>query len=135
MNGFITIKLYDEDTDIEEEFDLPSKMEVCSHCEGHGTHLTPSIGEHAYTSEEFCEEFDEEQREEYFKRGGIYDVTCYNCKGKNVVSVIDRCACEGNKVLSDILVKFDKQEQDRYYSEAESRAERRMEEAMERSYY
>jgi hypothetical protein len=73
---------------------LPARFVVCSRCEGHGTHLTPSIGEHAYTAEEFAEAFsDEEQRVEYFKRGGIYDETCHDCKGVRVVLEVDRDAC------------------------------------------
>ena len=67
---------------------FPSKFEVCPRCEGHGTHLNPSIGQHAYSREEFEEAFsDEEDREQYFKRGGIYDVTCEECGGKRVVEV------------------------------------------------
>src|ERR1700678_339673 len=70
---------------------FPAVNEVCDRCEGHGTHLTPSIGEHAYSSEEFCESFCEpEDRAEYFKRGGIYDVQCEACHGANVVAVVDR---------------------------------------------
>lgn len=32
---------------------VPHVNEVCDRCEGHGTHLTPSIGMHAYSAEEF----------------------------------------------------------------------------------
>ena len=71
------------------EHDLPARMFVCDRCEGHGTILNPSIGEHAYTAEEFDLEFSEDEKTEYFKRGGIYDVICPECKGKNVVLGID----------------------------------------------
>ena len=77
----ITVTLEDDDGN-ETEHELPSKMVVCERCEGHGSHLTPSIGEHAYSSEEFYDAFDDEGRQEYFRRGGIYDVTCFDCKGK-----------------------------------------------------
>lgn len=74
--------------------ELPSKKEVCSRCEGCGTHLNPSIGSHAYSAEEFSEAFpEEEDREAYFRRGGKYDVRCEVCKGANVVDVVDEAAC------------------------------------------
>jgi hypothetical protein len=81
---------YENDDGDEIGVEIPAKHEVCDRCEGHGTHLNPSIGEHAYTQEEFDEAFDDdESRENYFKRGGIYDVTCHDCGGKRVVAVPD----------------------------------------------
>lgn len=71
------------------EHDLPARMFVCDRCEGNGAILNPSIGEHAYTEEEFNREFSEDEKAEYFKRGGMYDVVCPECKGKNVVLGID----------------------------------------------
>jgi len=73
--------------------DLPAKHEVCDRCEGHGTHLNPAIGEHAYTRDEFNESFDDDERAEYFRRGGIYDVQCEQCHGQRVVTVVDERAC------------------------------------------
>jgi hypothetical protein len=88
-NQTITLTWFDDAED-EITHSFPSIKEVCGRCEGHGTHLTPSIGEHAYSSEEFYESFCEpEDRAEYFKRGGIYDVTCDLCHGANVVAVVD----------------------------------------------
>jgi RecJ-like exonuclease len=87
--GEIILKMYDDEGE-EVEHTFPSVNEVCPRCEGFGTHLTPSIGQHAYSQEEFYESFaDEEDREQYFKRGGIYDVTCEECKGNKVVPVVD----------------------------------------------
>jgi len=96
--------------------------EVCPRCEGHGTHLTPSIGNHAYTMEEFNETFwEEEDRAEYFKRGGIYDVICEECKGANVVDVMDEDATPAEivKLTADYW-------DDWYETEAMYAAERRM---------
>jgi len=87
----IKVTFWNGDDEVTAE--LPAKNEVCDKCEGHGTHLNPSIGEHAYSAEEFHESFDDEQAEEYFKRGGMYDVTCSVCKGKNVVLVVDSSQC------------------------------------------
>jgi len=69
---------------------LPAKFIVCPECEGHGVVLNPSMAGHCYTQEDFNEAFDDEDdRAEYFKRGGKYDVQCPHCKGKNVVLVVD----------------------------------------------
>ena len=85
----ITVVIQDDDGE-EQEIELPAQYVVCPKCGGEGTHLHPSIGEHAYSLEEFCEEFDEEGQQEYFRRGGIYDVTCTRCAGLRVVLVVDR---------------------------------------------
>lgn len=83
--------------------ELPTHKEVCSDCGGEGFVLNESMRGHAYTMEEFREAFEDEIREmeyddetgepvkelEYFRRGGIYDVQCPTCHGKNVVDVID----------------------------------------------
>lgn len=129
MNQKITITLYGDDGE-EHEHELPAKNEVCSRCEGYGTHLNPSIGEHAYTPEEFYESFDEEGREEYFRRGGIYDVTCECCKGRNVVLMVDEEACKDNANLKPIYEAWLKQEEQRLHDEAEWRAEQRWESGM-----
>lgn len=120
----ITVK-YTNDNEEEVELKLPSKMEVCSRCEGHGSILNPSIGEHAYTMEEFRESFDEEEREQYFKRGGIYDVQCPVCCGRNVVEVIDEDHIpEAQKVQYEAYCEYQNM-QARF--DAEERHEREME--------
>jgi hypothetical protein len=123
MSTTKTFAIFDEDGD-ELEIALPVKLEVCSRCEGHGTHLTPSIGEHAYTQEEFYDSFDEEGREEYFRRGGMYDVTCHDCKGKNVVPVVDEEACKRDpKLKADYaLLRAHWEEEDAYRRERASEA-------------
>lgn len=67
---------------------LPSKKVVCGDCGGHGTVLNPSMRGHAYTAEEFAG-FSDEEQQAYFHRGGMYDVVCPTCKGKNVVDEPD----------------------------------------------
>lgn len=114
-----------EETEDGEEIvhDLPAKNEVCDRCDGHGTHLNPNIGEHAYTREEFDEAFDDdESRAQYFKRGGIYDVTCEVCGGKNVVLVVDEDACD-----KAVLARYLAHEEQVARWDAEDRATRRME--------
>lgn len=82
-----------EEIDVEETVELPGKFDVCSRCEGKGTHMNPSIGNHAITAEEwYGPDWDDESREMYMNGG--YDVTCYNCKGKRVELVVDESRCD-----------------------------------------
>ena len=81
---------YEDDDGVEITISLPVKMEVCPECSGTGFVLAGSLRGAAFSSEEFFECFDDqESRDQYFTRGGIYDTTCDVCHGKNVVPVID----------------------------------------------
>ena len=100
---------HENDEGEEVTYVLPSKFEVCNACDGHGTHLNRSIGEHAYTSEEFHEAFfEDEDKEEYFRHGGKYDVTCEDCKGNCVVPGVDEDACIRTG-LKEVLALYYKQ--------------------------
>ena len=124
--SYIEITYTCPETDEEVTAQLPSKNEVCPRCEGHGTHLTPSIGEHGYSSEEFYEAFfEEEDRAEYFKRGGIYDVTCHECHGKNVIAVADEDACTAEQ--KEHLRLYEEEQEQHASWDAEDRATLRME--------
>lgn len=115
----------DLDPDQEVVITFPAIMEVCPECEGHGTHLMPSL-RGAYSAEEFNEAFPErEDQQEYFKHGGIYDVVCETCKGKNVIAVIDESRIHGEP-LKDWLRLYHEQLQEEADWAAESEAERRM---------
>lgn len=107
------------------EYTLPARFEVCDRCEGYGTHLQEDIGSHAYSAEEFAESFDDEERGEYFKRGGRYDVQCSTCRGARVVLVVDEDAAartlRGRRVLA--LYHADQEQRARWA--AEERAQRR----------
>lgn len=54
---------------------------VCPVCEGKGTHVNPDIDANGLTAEDFDE--DPDFAEDY--RSGVYDVTCYTCKGRTTV--------------------------------------------------
>lgn len=116
---------WENDDGDEVELELPAKHEVCARCQGHGTHLNPSIGEHAYTAEEFEESFDDEGREEYFRHGGRYDVMCEECHGKRVVLVVDVDACRSDEQKAALAAYDRKLEADASY-ERECAHERRM---------
>ena len=123
----LKISLWDDSENEEIEHELPAKHAVCSRCDGYGTHLNPSIGQHAFTPEEFNESFSEpEEREEYFKRGGIYDVACEECGGARVVLVVDVKATKAAG-LGPILKQWRAQERARMQSEADDRRTQWME--------
>ncbi len=120
----ITLKYSDEDGE-ELEIELPAKFEVCSDCEGHGAHLTPSMREHAYSAEEFRESFDDEEAEEYCRRGGRYDVTCETCKGARVMPIVDEKKLS-NEQMAD-YIRWQKSERQRARWAREDAATYRME--------
>jgi hypothetical protein len=60
---------------------------VCPTCDGKGSHVNPSIDAHGITAEEWDRDWDEEDRENY--QSGLYDVVCYECKGRTTVLTID----------------------------------------------
>lgn len=106
--------------------ELPAQYVVCDRCEGHGTHLHNDIGSHAYSAEEFAESFDDEERGEYFRHGGRYDVLCEECNGRHVISTVDedsaRSTLRGRRLLA---LYFAVQEREARYR-AEERHERLM---------
>jgi hypothetical protein len=68
-----------------EVVEVPIRFEVCETCDGRGKHVNPSIDAHGIGAEEWEQEWDEEERESYF-RGG-YDIRCNECSGRRVVPV------------------------------------------------
>ena len=84
----------------DEEHFLPWRYEVCPLCQGRGRHTNPAIDAHGISPEEFAA--DPDFAADYF--GGVYDVTCYECKGHNVVPVVDRDALD-----ADMLAAYDAQ--------------------------
>lgn len=65
---------------------LPHEMEVCPSCRGKGHHVNRAIDGNGITAEEMWE-LGDEFMEDY--RSGLYDVTCEECRGRNVIPVID----------------------------------------------
>lgn len=116
------------DDGTEEELELPAKHAVCRKCEGHGTHLRDGMREHAYTREEFEEAFhDEEDRAEYFKRGGIYDVQCTECSGLRVVVAVDRARAKSDLGYRRAWLEYQRQIREERDYQALCASERRWE--------
>lgn len=64
---------------------LPAKFAVCHYCGGEGTTLAEGLKGEALTPEDF-------ERDPDFTRAyvnGDYDVTCPDCLGLRVISVVD----------------------------------------------
>jgi len=77
-----TVTFEDEDG-VEETRTVPIEFSVCPVCEGRGKHVNPSIDCNGLTADDFAE--DPDFREDYFS--GVYDQTCNECGGRNVVPV------------------------------------------------
>ena len=132
------ITVYGSDSDV--VHNLPAHKVVCTKCDGEGSVLNPSIAEHAYTAEEFNEEFSDEgdeydeetgelvfagsERSQYFQRGGMFDIPCPDCKGKNVVLAISVNAL--NEEQKAFYALYLKQEEEAQQSRWEQESERRM---------
>ena len=113
VNKRIKVEL-DDGTEVE----LPTKFEVCGRCEGRGTHVNPSIDGNGLSQEDF-DEAGPEFYEDYM--GGVYDVTCYTCGGRNVVAVVDEERCNPAH-----LEAYRAHQQAEYEYRMEAAAERRM---------
>jgi hypothetical protein len=114
---------------------LPAKMEICSKCEGYGTHLHESFGSYAYTLAEFDTQFDDKMQGEYFKRGGIYDVTCTQCGGDKVIKVIDLEKCLKDPKLKIIYEEYEYYQYDCFDSERDWAREMAAERSMIGEYF
>jgi hypothetical protein len=105
---------YTDENDEQIYCTFPAKYEVCPDCNGYGTHLNESMRNHAYSEEEFAD-FSEYEKEQYFERGGIYDVTCLKCKGKRVVKAIDEDSLNSEQKIAHKLYESYIQECYRYF--------------------
>ena len=106
--------VFEDDNGDEVVVDIPARYEVCSDCEGHGSVLNESMRFHAYTEEEFSD-FSDEDREQYFKRGGIYDVVCSTCKGMRVEKVLDTDAKLTSEQKEALKLMREREADDREY--------------------
>lgn len=107
------------DDGVEEEKAFPAKYEVCSTCDGKGSHVNPSIDSHGIGAEEWDRDWDEDDREAYFD--GRYDVPCAECHGARVAPVLDedRCTPEDVAQVGKIV-------EEHYAYQRECRHEREM---------
>jgi hypothetical protein len=110
------VDLYVENGDECEVVDIPIRFEVCVACGGKGKHVNPSIDCNGLTADDFS---DPDFMDDYCD--GRYDVQCYGCDGRRVVPAIDTDRIDPATI---------KRLEDKWQSEAESRAERNAERRM-----
>ena len=114
----------DEDNDdIETKHSVPGEWEICYRCQGNGKHTNPNIDGHGITSDEWENDWDDDERKEYMSGG--YDVPCeYKCSdGKVLVPNEKMCS----KEQLELLQKYNEQEAERCCWNAEEAQYRRME--------
>jgi uncharacterized Zn finger protein (UPF0148 family) len=71
---------------LEEGITIHTHKVVCPCCDGEGTYVNPAIDEHGITASEM-----NEMGDDFFSdyMGGVYDVICAECQGRNVVDRLD----------------------------------------------
>lgn len=97
---------------------VEGKYEVCSRCNGHGTHTNPSIDGNGLSEDCLS---DPDFMEGYMS--GSYDVTCTECQGVRVVPVPDyKTLTYAQKRLLIYQRRYEEDEaESRRYAEAERR--------------
>ena len=101
------------------DLELPAKYEVCSRCDGQGKHDHPAFSNGISSDEWNGPDWDDDSREGYMS--GRYDVTCEECKGRNVVLEVDRDNCPEH-----LMAEYDSWCDSMNHSMQEEAAERRM---------
>lgn len=102
--------------DSEAILEIKMSFQVCSVCDGKGTHVNPSIDASGLSSDAFAD--DPEFAEGY--HSGRYDVRCYTCDGKRVEPVMSSDNAE------EVIKRIDDYFKDMADDWAEAEAERRM---------
>lgn len=101
---------------------IPVKFEVCHLCGGTGRHVDPNVDSHGICADEW-DDMGPDGQEAYMS--GAYDVTCYECSGRNVIP-IPKEDSRLTKAQQELLKLInDKQRADADYA-AQCAAERRM---------
>lgn len=114
----------DEGTEEFIEMTLPAKYEICTRCEGKGSHTNPSIDGHGISEDEWNgPDWDDESRETYLTGG--YDVRCEaRCKdGKVVVIDIDALTTDQTKVFEEYMEGVEEDEREAAYDRRTRAAE------------
>ncbi len=112
---------WEDDDGNEVVTNVPARWEVCSECDGNGSHLCDSLRGQAFTPEEMYE--DEDFAEGYF--GGRYDVKCNVCMGRTTTLEINYDAQMTDEQKAAIKYE-EERNQANYEDECTMRAERAM---------
>ena len=68
-----------------QQITLPTKWEVCGHCDGEGKHVNSAVDGDGIAVDEFNS--DPDFAESYFP--GVYDVPCDVCNGRTTTQAVD----------------------------------------------
>lgn len=120
----LSITIEDEDEDGPTgDYEFPARYEVCDLCDGRGKHVNPSIDAHGVSDDEFRD--DPEFAMAYFN--GAHDVTCYECRGRRVVPVVDEDRIEPERIETYMTVRawMERLAAAKYQDALEAAAERR----------
>lgn len=101
-----------------DELTIPAKYEVCSRCNGKGTHVNSSIDGNGLSSDDM-HKMGPDFLEDYLS--GVYDVPCYECNGEKVVMVPN----ESKASPEELKAYYDYLQNEADY-QAEIEAERKM---------
>ena len=116
----ITKTLYNDDEGEEFVVEFKARFEVCPICDGHGSHVNPSIDAGGICLGGYDHDCDDEFLNDY--TNGTFDIACQTCDGRRVVPMIDT----SDKVYQKYKDKLKAMEDDEREFEAECRAERMM---------
>jgi hypothetical protein len=121
MVGMVEYTEWDEDeNEILHLIDMPIRWEVCSLCNGKGSHVNPSIDCNGLSREDFDQ--DPDFAESYWR--GDYDQTCNCCGGRTTEAVLDSGRL--NNEQKQHLANLERQWQEEAEYQRECAAERRM---------
>jgi len=107
------------------QYEVKTKRIVCPRCNGEGKHINPNIDGDGLTGEDFAQ-MNERDLEDFNESylGGVYDVTCEECKGRNVIDEpdIENCIWNDEELRKD----YERQKDDEAAAYCEAEGERRM---------
>lgn len=111
------VGFWNEEHEDDQIGDPPSHKEVCPTCKGNGVHVNPAIDGHGLDPRD--PDLDEDFWDDY--RSGVYNVTCENCGGMNVIEVLDEGA-----LREDVGVAWEEWQREMWESYSISAQERAM---------
>lgn len=114
-----TIILENEEGE-EEEISFPVVFSVCGTCAGKGSYVNPSIDSNGISSDEWDNDWSEDEREDYMN--GAYDIQCEECHRQRVIPVIDESNLSPDQKKN--LVRYNERLESIAESNAICRAER-----------
>lgn len=115
---------YEDNNGVEHIIEIPAMWAICENCDGEGKHMQNDMRSHAYTPEEFYEEFDDEEQVDMYFNGG-FDVACDECRRRGKIIVVNVEVFAAQK--PELYAIWEQERRGEAASEREHEAERRAE--------